>query len=238
MFRKKTKANIQYKDYTSLISGKDSPHNCILGFVDKKVIKLAKFIPPWLETYHLTLSGLPFSILHLYFFYLAKSNINWLLVNIIIIILRYLSDALDGEIGRIRNTGLVRWGFYMDHFIDYIYMSSIFLGFSVIFPNQLIVCLFALVVFSGIFLNEFLTCMATNKKYNVFGHFGFGPTELQTAIILVNIFIMIVTPEKIPWFPTAFFLTFTLLLIKIIYQTHKKLWKTDMYYKNLKSQDK
>jgi phosphatidylglycerophosphate synthase len=31
-----------------------------------------------------------------------------------VIVFQYITDLLDGEIGRKRNTGLIKWGFYMD----------------------------------------------------------------------------------------------------------------------------
>ena len=50
----------------------------------------------------------------------------------LMIVLQYLTDLFDGEVGRQRNTGLIKWGFYMDHFLDYLFLSSlVFVGYMI-----------------------------------------------------------------------------------------------------------
>jgi len=82
-------------------------------------------IPKGLETYHLTGMTILWSIGVLVFGYLAKYNIHWLWGSTAMILLQYITDLFDGAIGRHRNTGLVKWGYYADHFLDYIFMCCI-----------------------------------------------------------------------------------------------------------------
>src|SRR5688572_16316355 len=74
-------------------------------------------IPRWLETYHLTMLTLVWSILIPLFGALARTNIHWLWMVSVMIVLQYITDLFDGAVGRLRGTGLVRWGFFMDHFL-------------------------------------------------------------------------------------------------------------------------
>ena len=67
---------------------------------------LLPWVPRWLETYHLTLMTVPWCGLILLFSYFARFNIHWLWGVSIMIVAQYITDLLDGAIGRQRNTGL------------------------------------------------------------------------------------------------------------------------------------
>ncbi len=67
-------------------------------------------IPKWLQTYHLTLLTLVWSGIIVVASYLAKDNIQWLWLVSFMIVCQYLSDLLDGAVGRYRNTGLIKMG--------------------------------------------------------------------------------------------------------------------------------
>ena len=47
------------------------------------------------------------------------------------IVLHYFTDHFDGKLGKYRDTGLRKWGFYMDHLFDY--------GFLVFDPHRLFI---------------------------------------------------------------------------------------------------
>ena len=72
-------------------------------------------IPKWLETYHLTMLTLVWSLMILVFSFLAAKNLRWLWMVSLMIFLQWVTDHYDGKVGKYRNTGLVRWGYYMDH---------------------------------------------------------------------------------------------------------------------------
>src|SRR3989339_1175510 len=87
----------------------------------KFVEKFTPKIPRQIETYHLTMSTVFWSLAIIAFGYLAKQvNIHFLWGTSIMIIGQYLTDLFDGAVGRYRKTGLIRWGYYMDHLLDYI----------------------------------------------------------------------------------------------------------------------
>jgi len=98
------------------------------AFIDYVVPKL----PIWLKSSHLTLLTIPWCIGIVGFGYLTASNIAWLWGVSVCIFLQWLTDSLDGSVGRYRNEGLVKWGFYMDHFLDYIFLLSILISYTFI----------------------------------------------------------------------------------------------------------
>ena len=183
--------------------------------------------PSWLETYHLTMLTLVWSLLILLFSFFAKSDIRWLWMVSVMIVFQYFTDYYDGKIGKYRNTGLVRWGYYMDHLLDYFFLCSIIIGYAFILPEKsrfqlmLMLALFAAYDFS-----TFLAFSATDKLK--ISYLKFGPTEFRLALVVVNaLLIMFGTKHMVSglkWVNAGAVVG----LVFLIYSTHKKIWKIDM----------
>jgi len=93
-------------------------------------------IPHWIESPHLTMLTLVWSLLILVFSYLAKDDIRWLWLVSLMIVFQYVTDHYDGKLGKYRNTGLARWGYYMDHLLDYFFLCSLIIGYAFILPEH------------------------------------------------------------------------------------------------------
>ena len=191
---------------------------------------LVPMVPKCIETYHLTLTTVLWSILIIVFSFLARYNIHWLWVASLMIVFQYLTDLLDGEIGRRRNTGLIKWGFYMDHFLDYIFLFSILIGYSFILPNQFNYILFFIMAMFGAFMvNSFLSFAATNE-FKI-SYLGIGPTEIRLIFIVVNTLLIIFNKTYMAA-ALPYVLTFSAFgLFVVIFKTQKCLWKVDMAQK-------
>lgn len=188
-------------------------------------------IPSFIETYHLTLTTLVWSGLNILLGFLVKKDVSYLWLVSLMIALQYATDLFDGELGRQRDTGLVKWGFYMDHFLDYLFLCSlVFVGYM-ISPPGLEILYFALAVLLGAFMvNSFLSFAATNA-FEIY-HFGIGPTETRVAFILINTFIILFgTGSFYILLPLALVLCFIGLVVNT-YQIQKKLWDIDMAAKS------
>lgn len=201
----------------SVLSG---PENSLKRWLIPKV-------PRYIETYHLTMATLLWSGVNTVVALYARDNLSLLWVVSLMIVLQYLTDLLDGELGRQRDTGLVKWGFYMDHFLDFIFLCSLVFVGHMIAPAGLEVWSFALfVVLASFMVNSFLSFGATNE-FEIY-HYGIGPTETRIVFILINFFIMEFGTEH-----------FTILLPMMVmaclggllvntYQIQRKLWLHDM----------
>lgn len=64
-------------------------------------------IPAVIETYHLTLMTLAWTLSNIVLAFFAADNLNILWLVSLMILLQYLTDLFDGELGRQRNTGLI-----------------------------------------------------------------------------------------------------------------------------------
>ena len=188
-------------------------------------------IPLWLETYHLTLLTVLWSLLSIGFAVLARDNLQWLWGVSLMIILQYLTDLFDGAVGRSRNTGLVKWGFYMDHFLDYVFLTSLVLCGYLIAPEGLGVCYFLLCMFTGGFMvNSFLSFAATNRFEIYF--YGCGPTEMRIVFILINTLIIYTGTSHFNVSVPIVTAICGLALLLLVKRSSDQLWHIDMEHKH------
>ena len=184
-------------------------------------------LPYHLETYHLTLMTILWSAGNVACGFLARQSLHWLWVVSLLIVLQYLTDLFDGELGRQRRTGLVKWGFYMDHFLDYVFLCSlVFVGYM-ISPPGLEIWYFALLCILGAFMvNSFLSFAATNE-FEIC-RYGIGPTEMRVVFIGINAYIALAGIGLFRWLvPGTVILCLAGLLVNCV-QIHRKLWRLDM----------
>jgi phosphatidylglycerophosphate synthase len=176
----------------------------------------------------LTLSTLIWCAMIILFSFLASYNIHFLWVVSFMIFMQYITDLLDGAIGRARTTGLVKWGYFMDHFLDYIFLCSILIGYGLMTEDHNKYLLFYILMLFGAFMvNSFLSFAATGN-FRI-SYMGIGPTEMRLVFILVNTFIIFFHSR----FNMSLLLPITLAgatfaLFVVVYQTQKQLWKVDM----------
>lgn len=191
-------------------------------------------IPSWLETYHLTMLTLVWSLLILVFSYLAATNIRWLWIVSLMIFFQYVTDHYDGKVGQYRNTGLLRWGYYMDHLLDYVFLCSVIIGYAFILPEKSrYQLLFLLAVFGAFAVSSFLAFSATDRL--TISHLKLGPTEFRLALIVINTLLIL--------FGTRYMISGLKYvnagavagLCFVVYSTHKQIWQLDMQYKKRKT---
>ncbi len=190
--------------------------------------KLVPLVPKQVETYHLTLTTLVWCALIVAFSFLARYWIHFLWIVSFSIFGQYITDLLDGEIGRRRDTGLVKWGYYMDHFLDYLFLCSILIGYGLMVEDHNKYLLFYILALFGAFMvNSFLSFAATGA-FKI-SYMGIGPTEVRLLFIIANTLIIAFADS----FEIARVLPYvlagaTFALFVTVYQTQKQLWKIDM----------
>jgi phosphatidylglycerophosphate synthase len=187
-------------------------------------------LPSWLETWHLTYLTLLWSGLIVLCGWQARENLNWLWLSSLMVVAQYLSDLFDGALGRYRNTGLIKWGYYMDHFLDYLFQSAIITGYLLIAPEGLTLYFIGMLVLStGFMVSSFLSFAATNRFEIYF--LGIGPTEIRVAIIALNTAIILLGTDWWPVTVPIFFWCLTIGLTAMVWQTQRQLWQQDMRLK-------
>lgn len=201
------------------------------AFEQRFVTWAVERVPKSVETYHLTLASIPISGLLVLFAFLAGDDIRWLWGMSAMIALQWLTDSLDGAVGRLRNTGLVRWGYYMDHLLDYFFLAALMMGYMILLPDKFKwVFFFVFALFAGFMVNSYLVMGATNR-FRV-SHLGIGPTEVRLVFIFINTSLIVFGKTHLVFaLPYALAAAFFGLLF-IIYREQKVIWAMDMEKKN------
>ena len=183
--------------------------------------------PRFIEGYHLTLATILWSAGMILFGYLAKKNPLWLWGSCAMLFLQWFSDSFDGSLGRFRDTGIPKWGYYMDHFLDYMFMCAILVGYSFLLsPGTRHLLLLLMPVYGAFMVSAYLSFAATNEFKITY--LRLGPTELRLLLILLNGAIMIF---GIPFFERALPFVLVILFLGlcfVVYRTQRYIWKIDM----------
>lgn len=208
-------------------SGDQKVDSSILTKPERKFIDwIVPKIPNQIRTYHLTLMTIPISLFIIIFGYLAEDNINWLWLVSFMIFMQWLTDSLDGSLGKYQGEGLIRWGYYMDHFLDYIFLCAILIGYSFILPDNLkYLQFFVLAIFGAFMINSYLAFAASNK-FRI-SHMGIGPTEIRIIFILINTMIIIFGRTYIGSSLPYILILSTIGLIIVTHKTQKEIWNID-----------
>ena len=192
-------------------------------FIDGNV---ARF-PKWIEGYHLTLMTIVWSVGLIVFGYLSRNNHAWLWASSLMLVAQWFTDCFDGALGRFRDTGIPKWGYYMDHFLDFVFMASIFVGYSFLVEGSSRNIVYLLIPVFGCFMaSSFLSFAATNEFKITY--LGAGPTEIRIWFIILNCWIIFFGTNLIEKLLPVILIGSVIFLCVVIYRTQKYIWKIDM----------
>jgi len=207
---------------------KKLPMRTLLAKYERRVIdsNVSRF-PRWIEGYHLTLMTIPFSAGLIIFGYLAKNNYAWLWLSSLMLFLQWFTDSFDGALGRLRDTGIPKWGFFMDHFLDFVFMSSMFIGYSFLVEGLSEKIVYLLIPVFGCFMvSSYLAFGATNEFKITY--LWAGPTEIRIWFIVLNCLIIKFGTAFIEKVLIYILLLSVAFLCIVVYRTQKYIWNIDM----------
>ncbi|OGJ12767.1 hypothetical protein A3K82_02395 [Candidatus Pacearchaeota archaeon RBG_19FT_COMBO_34_9] len=219
------------------VYAKKAEHSILYRFEQKFRRFIIPKIPNFIETYHLTYLTLVFSILLLISGFLINDDVLLLLIISLIVLLQWIFDVLDGGLGRYRNTGLVRWGFFADHFLDFVFMASVLLAYHSFLngPADYNYLFLLIIAFSsvGLMINCYLYFGATQLFFTSTNKIG--TSEARLALILFNIILIFTGKMLIIKILPYLAIGSVLVLIYSFLKNSKRLWRLDM---RLKHKDK
>jgi phosphatidylglycerophosphate synthase len=189
---------------------------------------LIPYIPAWIHPNHLTLASLLWIVCTCLASYLALSlwNIGRLWLIVLALFGHYITDLLDGELWRVRKAGYILWGFYMDHFLDYIFFAAIIGSLYFVVPAivQGPFVVFGLIV-SMLFVHLHIATIVQDVFLIAFHRIW--PSEFRMIGVLFVIFVIyfpsVILPMVWIWSIVVF-----ITLILALYTTQKALWQKDM----------
>ncbi len=194
------------------------------AFIDRNVVGL----PRWLRSWQLTMLTLPFTAGLILAGWLARGSEHWLWLASALMAAQWWTDCMDGTLGRLRGEGLVKWGYYMDHLLDFCFMSAMFVGWALMLgsgPAQFLM-LMLMLVYGAMMVSSWLLFGATQRLKIVY--LGLGPTEVRLLFVVVNTLIIVMGKEILSVMALATTLALALgVLGWMAWSTQRRLWELD-----------
>ena len=168
----------------------------ILNPIEKKILVwLAQRMPAWVTSDMLTFVGFLGAVIMGVGYALSNLNLHWLWLSCFGLLVNWFGDSLDGSLARARGTQRKTYGFFIDHNVDVINETIMFVGVGC---SPLVNMSFAMMALVGYFMLSiyvYIDCHLKGEMRLTYG--GLGPTEFRLLLILVNIAFM-----YIPWLST------------------------------------
>lgn len=172
----------------------------LLNAVEKKVlVYLAGKMPKWVTSDMLTFVGFLGSVIMATGYALSNLNLQWLWLASFGLVVNWFGDSLDGTLARVRGTQRKIYGFYIDHNVDVVNETIMFLGVGMSPMVNLSVAMLCLVAYFMISIYVYINCHLKGEMRLTYG--GLGPTEFRLVLIIINtlfIYIPFLTEWKIP----------------------------------------
>ncbi|MFH1613831.1 MAG: CDP-alcohol phosphatidyltransferase family protein [Planctomycetota bacterium] len=200
-------------------------------FIDSNVQRF----PGRIEGYHLTLMTILFSAGLVVFGYLARGNIHWLWLSSLMLILQWFTDCFDGALGRYRDTGIPKWGYYMDHFLDFVFMAAVFVGYSFLVEGLSRDIVYLLIPVFGCFMASSFLSFGATSQFKI-TYLGVGPTEIRIAFIVLNCLIIFFGTGWIEKLLVVVLCGSIVFLCIVVFRTQKYIWKIDIQEKRSRGQ--
>ncbi len=201
----------------------------LLSPVNHEIVRQnVKYVPKWIETYHLTGLTYIWAVLILLGGAFSRYSVYTVWISLLALVGHIITDAFDGALGRYRKTGLVRWGYYMDHFGDYLLSCSIIISFRLIEHglNEYLI-MFLIVVITGFFIHSLLSTVTLNRYTLTFFKL-FSPLEGQMVYVFVYIAALIWGRQTLLFIVPVIGAVASLALTYLVIITVNKLWVMEM----------
>ena len=213
---------------STAFAGDKKKGQSILGPIERRFIDWGiPRIPKPIMSHHLTYVTIVWSAGTVLFGWLATKNLAWLNGVSVMVFGQWLTDSFDGSLGKFRKQGLVRWGFYMDHLLDFFFAGSIVIAYSFLVEADWLEFLFLvlLLVTCAMMAVSFLSFAATNQFQ--IAYYGIGPTEIRIGYILLNTLVWLVGTEIFSWGVPVVVALNCFALLTLATQTSRNLWAID-----------
>src|SRR5947207_1807206 len=161
-------------------------HLSFLAAVEKKtLVWLAKRMPGWVNSDHLTVLGFVAMFAAGLSYWAASRDRRALLVVIAALAVNWFGDSLDGTLARVRNRLRPRYGFYVDHITDAIGTFFLMGGLALSGYMNPFIALGLLIAYFLLSIEVYLTTYTIGSFHLSF--WSFGPTELRLLLCIGNL---------------------------------------------------
>ena len=154
----------------------------------KALVWLAGRQPKWMTSDILTYIGVFGSVLFAVGCFLANSNVFYLWMASLGLVIHWYGDSMDGTLARVRHTQRPVYGFFIDHTLDVVTTALIFIGVGCSPMFRMDVALFAFSGYLGLSIYTYIGMILKDEFRLTYGKLG--PTEFRLLLILMCILYM------------------------------------------------
>lgn len=166
----------------------------ILNKYEKKaLVWMAERMPSWVNSDMLTFVGFLGACVMATGYALSNVNLMWLWLSSLGLFINWFGDSMDGSLARVRGTQRKTYGFFIDHNVDVINETIMFIGVGASPLVNMSFAMLALVAYFMLSVYVYIDCHLKGEMRLTYG--GLGPTEFRLLLVIVNTLFM-----YIPWF--------------------------------------
>ena len=167
----------------------------IINGAERKALNwLSARMPDWVTSDMLTVVGVIGAVLIGAGFVLSDLDIRWLWLSSFGLLVNWFGDSLDGSLARYRNTQRPIYGYYLDHTVDCINMTFMFVGLGLSRLARMDLALAAYLLYTFMIVN--VSINAHLKSEFKLTYAKLGPTEFRIVAILVNTLLIFIRPLR------------------------------------------
>jgi len=158
-------------------------HRSVLAAAEKRLlIAIARRLPTWINSDHLTALGLLAMGMGGAAYALARWDVRFLWLAITALAVNWFGDSLDGTLARVRGHQRPRYGFYVDHVVDCFGVLFLLAGLALSGYMSPLVAMALLVAYFMLSIEIYLAtyCLTVFRL----SFWGFGPTELRLLLAI------------------------------------------------------
>lgn len=190
--KKKKSTEKSVRIQTSVLNGEEK----------KALLWLAERQPKWVNSDTLTFIGFIGSVIIAAGYILSNYNINFLWLASLGLVINWYGDSLDGTLARFRKQQRPVYGFYLDHTMDAINETLMFMGVGLSPFMRFDLSCILLALYLMLTLNVAMNAHLKGEFRLTYAKLG--PTEFRLIIIIVNTVLIFVKPlstwsYEIPW---------------------------------------
>lgn len=202
--------------------GQSILHRWERPFIDANVSRF----PPGVMGHHLTMVTLFWSVAIIAFGWLAQDNPAWLFAMSAVVAGQWFTDSFDGSLGKHRKQGLIKWGFFMDHFLDMIFAGAIVIAYALMAPAGLALQFNLLLLATTVMMGLSFLSFASTGKFQI-AFLGIGPTEVRIGYIAINTVLFFTGVGVFHWAVPVALAGHVIAIAFVAWRTQLHLWYED-----------
>ena len=176
------------------------------GLEKKALLWLAERQPKWADSDMLTFIGFIGAVVIAAGYILSNLNVHFLWLASLGFIINWYGDSLDGTLARYRKQQRPIYGFYLDHTMDAINETFIFMGVGLSPFMRFDLSCVLLVIYLMLTLNVSMNAHLKGEFRLTYAKLG--PTEFRLICIIANTVLVFVKPLRtwvleLPWFSST-----------------------------------